>query len=315
LDVSPVYVVHDRHPDFFSSRLARRFAAERDLPCLAVQHHHAHSAAVMAEHGLEGPALSVALDGLGWGEDGGLWGGELLKLEGAHYRRLAHLHPLALPGGDRAAREPWRMAVSVLHALGRHQEIPRRFTEAAAETVVKMLDQNFNAPLTSSAGRWFDAAAGLLGVVHRTSYEGQAAMLLESLAMRHGPVAPDRDVYGVEQDGVLNLLPLLDRLAREQDSAYGAALFHATLVAALNEWVQRAATRESVRDVMLSGGCFMNGILNEGLRAALRAAGLNVYSARRLPPNDGGLSLGQAWVGCCTAIAAGAPSGNGGVSG
>lgn len=310
LDVAPVYVAHDRHPDFFSSRLARRFAAERDLPCLAVQHHHAHSAAVMAEHGLEGPALSIALDGLGWGDDGDLWGGELLRVEGADFRRLGHLRPLALPGGDRAAREPWRMAASVLHALGRRREIPRRYTEAAAETVIAMLDRKFNTPLTSSAGRWFDAAAGLLNVAHRTSYEGHAAMLLEALAMRHGPVAPDRAGYAVEQDGVLNFLPLLARLTREQDSAHGAALFHATLVAALSEWAQRAAERESLRDVILSGGCFMNGILNEGLHAALRAAGLSVHVARQLPPNDGGLSLGQAWVGSCAAMMAGKPCGN-----
>ena len=309
LDVAPISVVHDRHPDFFSSRLAQRIAAERDVPCVAVQHHHAHIAAVAAEQGLEGPVLGIALDGLGWGEDGGLWGGELLRVDGAQCRRLGHLQELALPGGDRAAREPWRMAASALYALGHGEEISRRFTFPAAATVREMLDKKLNAPLTSSAGRWFDAAAGLLGVAQRSSYEGQAAMLLESLAMRRGPVAPDQGAYAVEQDGVLNLLPLLARLTREQDSGYGAALFHATLVAALSEWVRRTAMHESLRDVILSGGCFMNGILNEGLRAALGAAGLKVHTARRLPSNDGGLSLGQAWVGICAAMAAAEPQG------
>lgn len=296
LNISPDCVVHDRHPDFFSSRLARRYAAERNLPCLSVQHHHAHIAAVMAEHGLDGPVLGVALDGLGWGDDGSLWGGELLRVEGVDCRRLGHLYSLALPGGDRAAREPWRMAASALQALGRSDEIKRRFPHPGAEIVIQMLEKRVNAPLTSSAGRCFDAAAGLLGVADRSSYEGQAAMLLETLAMRHGPVLPDRDGYGVEQDGVLNLLPLLARLAQEQDIAYGAALFHATLVAALNEWVQRGAAREGVRDVVLGGGCFMNGILSKGLCDGLQAAGLNVYIAQQVPPNDGGLSLGQAWV-------------------
>lgn len=309
LDTAPAYVVHDRHPDFFSRRLARRFAAEQDVPCLAVQHHHAHIAAVMAEQGLSGTVLGVALDGLGWGDDGGLWGGELLRVEGAHYRRLGHLRNLALPGGDRAAREPWRMAASVLYALGRRDEIVRRFSAPGAGIVTEMLDKGLNTPLTSSAGRCFDAAAGLLGVAARSRYEGEAAMRLESLAMRHGPVAPAGDGYTIGQDGVLDILPLLGRLADEQDAGYGAALFHAGLAAAVSEWVQYAAARETVRDVVLSGGCFINGILSRGVAVALRAAGLNVHMARQLPANDGGLSLGQAWVGICAASAAVAPHG------
>ena len=296
LDIVPLYVAHDRHPDFYSSRLARRFAAERDLPCIAVQHHHAHIAAVLAEQGVSEPVLGLALDGFGLGDDDGLWGGELLRVEGAHCRRLSHIYELALPGGDRAAREPWRMAASALHALGRGGEIQRRFAGPGAETVKEMLDKNVNAPVTSSAGRWFDAAAGLLGITVRNSYEGQAAMQLESLALRHGPVAPCREDYRVEPNGVLNLLPLLDRLARESDAAYGAALFHATLAAGLGEWVQRAARQESLRHVVLNGGCFMNGVLLQSLSTELRDAGMNVHVAQRLPPNDGGLSLGQAWV-------------------
>jgi hydrogenase maturation protein HypF len=297
LDVKPQCVVHDRHPDFFSSRLARRFAAERNLPCSAVQHHHAHIAAVVAERGLEGPVLGIALDGFGAGDDGGPWGGELLRVEGAHCRRLAHLPELALPGGDRAAREPWRMAASALHALGRGAEIQRRFPYRAVATVTEMLDKSVNAPFTSSAGRWFDAAAGLLGVTAINSYEGQAAMRLEALVLRHGLVPPSGEDYRIGPDGALNLLPLLDRLARERDAAYGAAVFHATLAAALSEWAVRAARRESLRDVVLNGGCFMNAVLRQGLSAGLRNAGLNVHMAQQVPPNDGGLSLGQAWVG------------------
>jgi hydrogenase maturation protein HypF len=297
LNIAPARVIHDRHPDFFSSRLARRIAAERDAPCVAVQHHHAHIAAVAAEHGVQGPVLGLALDGFGWGDDGALWGGELLRVEGAKCRRLSHLQNLALPGGDRAAREPWRMAASALHALGRSDEIARRFPLTGHEIVMQMLDKRVNTPLTSSAGRWFDAAAGVLGIATHSSYEGQAAMLLESLALHHGPVTPHRDDFHIERDGVLNLLPLIDRLAREQDAAYGAALFHASLVAALCEWLQAAARRESLRDVVLGGGCFVNGLLSAGLRDALQAAGLNVFMAAQAPPNDGGLSLGQAWVG------------------
>ncbi len=296
LDIAPQCVAHDLHPDFFSSRLARRFAAERNLPCVAVQHHHAHIAAVTAEQGLVGPVLGIALDGFGLGDDGSPWGGELLRVEGAQYRRIGQLLPLALPGGDRAAREPWRMAAAALHALGRDDEIRRRFPYPGVEIVMEMLDKKLNAPLTGSAGRWFDAVAGLLGIAEPSSYEGQAAMRLEALALRHGPVTPDKDDYRLEPDGVLNLLPLIDRLAREHDAAYGAALFHATLAAALGEWVRSAAESESLRDVVVNGGCLMNGVLRQALSAELRAAGLNVHMARCVPPNDGGLSLGQAWV-------------------
>jgi hydrogenase maturation protein HypF len=297
LPIAPTCVIHDRHPDFFSSRLARRLAGARDVPCMAVQHHHAHIAAVAAEHGVQGAVLGLALDGFGLGDDGGLWGGELLRVAGAQSWRLGHLHRLALPGGDRAAREPWRMAASALHALGRGDEIARRFPRPGAEIMMQMLDKRVNAPLTSSAGRWFDAAAGLLGIAARSSYEGEAAMVMEALALRHGPVTSRRDDYRVEQDGVLNLLPLIDRLSRAQDAAYGATLFHAGLVAALSDWLQGAARRESLDTVVLGGGCFMNGVLSAGLRDALQAAGLNVLVAAQLPPNDGGLSLGQAWVG------------------
>ncbi|MEJ2651796.1 MAG: carbamoyltransferase HypF [Gammaproteobacteria bacterium] len=298
LAIEPQCVVHDRHPDFFSSRLARRFAAEHGLPCVAVQHHHAHIAAVTAERGVTGPVLGVALDGFGFGDDGGLWGGELLRVEGARFRRLGHLQDLALPGGDRAAREPWRMAASALYALGRGELIDRRFPYPAAGAVREMLARGVNAPLTSSAGRWFDAAAGLLGVAAHSSYEGQAAMQLEALALRHGPVSPCRDGYRLTPHGGIDLLPLLARLADEHHAGYGAALFHATLAAALGEWVIGAAQRESLRDVALNGGCFINSLLRRGLAAELRAAGLTVHQARQVPPNDGGLSLGQAWLGC-----------------
>jgi hydrogenase maturation protein HypF len=296
LDIAPQYVAHDRHPDFYSSRLARRFAAEHDLPCIAVQHHHAHIAAVLAEQEVSEPVLGLALDGFGLGNDDGLWGGELLRVDGAHCRRLAHMYQLAMPGGDRAAREPWRMAASALHALGRGGEIQRRFACPGVEMVKEMLDKHVNAPITSSAGRWFDAAAGLLGVTARNSYEGRAAMQLEALALRHGPVVANREDYRIEPNGALNILPLLDRLASEADAAYGAALLHATLAAGLGEWLQSAAQRESLRTVVLNGGCFMNGVLLQGLSEELRVAGINVHVAQRLPPNDGGLSLGQAWV-------------------
>jgi hydrogenase maturation protein HypF len=159
-----------------------------------------------------------------------------------------------------------------------------------------MLARGLNCPTTSSAGRWFDAAAGLLGVKDVASFEGQAAMLLEDLAQRHGATAPLPDSFAVRPDGTLDLLPLLARLAEPIDAAEGAALFHATLAEALAQWALAAARREGVGTVALGGGCFMNTILSTALPARLRDAGMRVLEARQAPPNDGGLALGQAWV-------------------
>ncbi|MEW5792439.1 MAG: carbamoyltransferase HypF [Pseudomonadota bacterium] len=296
LEVEPACVAHDLHPDFFSSRFAARFARERGVPLIGVQHHHAHIAAVLAEHGTAGPVLGLALDGVGLGVDGGLWGGELLYVSGAACRRLGHLQPLALPGGDRAAREPWRMAASALYALGRESEIAGRFRQPAAGMLGQLLRRGVNAPLSSSAGRLFDAAAGLLGVRELMDFEGHAAMLLESLADTHGGVEPMADGYTLATDGTLGFLPLLDRLADLDDADYGAALFHATLAEGLADWVLRAAAAQGIGHVAFGGGCFLNRLLSTTLRRALQASGLTVLEARAVPPNDGGLSLGQAWV-------------------
>jgi len=301
LGVVPQAYAHDLHPDFFSSRLAARLAAEQGVPCLAVQHHHAHVAALLAEHGVEEAVLGLALDGTGHGQDGTAWGGELLRVEGASCVRLGHMRHLALPGADRAATQPWRMAAAALHALGRGAEIGQRFAHRPdAVGVASMLRSNLNCPPASSMGRWFDAAAGLLGVSECSTYDGQAAMLLESLAQAYGPVsaydAGYQAGYHVQADGILDLLPLLERLAEERDAARGAAVFHATIVLALAEWVRSAVHATGLRTVALGGGCFMNGILCAGLRRELTASGLRVLEAHRLPPNDGGLSLGQAWV-------------------
>ena len=271
------------------------FARQRGLPVFAVQHHHAHIAAVMAEHGLGGEALGLALDGVGLGTDGTAWGGELLRVGGARLERLGHLQELALPGGDSAAREPWRMAASALHALGRGEEIERRFALAAAGPVRQMLERNFNSPTTSSCGRLFDAAAGLLGVREISAFEGQAAMLLEGLAQAHGPVAPMSAGY-VMQDGVLSFLPLLERLADTDDAGFGAALFHSTLAQGLAEWLMAARKKTELNDVVLGGGCFLNTVLRVELSRLLNSSPLTLYHAHDVPPNDGGLSLGQAWV-------------------
>jgi hydrogenase maturation protein HypF len=297
LDVQPEIVARDLHPDFHSSRLAADFAAERGLPIYAVQHHHAHIGAVLAEYAVDAPVIGLALDGVGLGDDGAAWGGELLRIDGARCTRLGHLRPLPLPGGDRAAREPWRMAAAALHALGRGGDISPRFADRpGADTIAAMLERGLNCPPTSSMGRVFDAAAGLLDVRAVAAYEGQAAMQLEGLAERFGEAYELTGGWTLDNQGILDLMPLLSALSSADDAAPAAALFHATLIAALTDWTVRVAEREDIQTVAFGGGCFLNHILAHGLRSRLNAAGIAVLEAHQLPPNDGGLSLGQAWV-------------------
>jgi hydrogenase maturation protein HypF len=305
LDVRPELIAHDLHPDFASTRLALALADEFGVPALAVGHHQAHLAAICAEHGANPPLTGLAIDGIGLGPEGGLWGGELLRLDGVSAQRLGHLKTLCLPGGDRAAREPWRMAVSFLHGAGLAERIPdwlaRCHPGCDAGPLLTMLDRQLRCPPTSSLGRWFDAAAALLGLHGEVRYEGQAAMALEGLAAGHGPVDALADGFLIS-DGVLDLTPLLTALLDCPDPAYGAALFHATLAAGLAQWVIventpfAAVDREKSGKIALAGGCAMNAVLLDALRPLLAAAGLTLLEARQAPPNDGGLALGQAWV-------------------
>ncbi len=295
LDIEPALLASDLHPDFESTRLAAAMSGERGIGHLRVQHHHAHVAAVMAEHRLTSAVLGLALDGVGLGDDGEAWGGELLRVDRHGFTRLGHLARIALPGGDRAAREPWRMAAAALHALGRGQDIERRFSGPAASAVRQMLERDVRCPRTSSAGRWFDAAAGLLRIKDHARFEGQAAMLLEGLAAAHGPVDPWPAGHQVD-DNNLNLLPLVGRLADTSDAGFGAALFHSTLADGLAAWVRNQAEATGLRDVVLSGGCMMNRLLATDLERRLKGFGLAVYEACELPPNDGGIAAGQAWV-------------------
>ena len=299
LDVKPVRIAHDLHPDFHSTQFALALAQQLEVPTLAVQHHHAHVAAVAAEHGHRGPLLGLAMDGVGLGTDGEAWGGELLLLEGAGFERVGHLAPLLMPGGDRAAREPWRMAASALWQMGQGAQIAARFCEVPlAEQMAGVLERRIRCPQTTSLGRVFDAAAGLLGVRAIASYEGQAAMQLEALAARYGK-APAWDDVSEQADGaILDLLPLLQRLATwSGDVAEAAARFHATLADLLAAWAARYARDRDVDTVALAGGCFLNGILSRRVNEQLIVEGLRVLTPRQMPPNDGAISLGQAWVG------------------
>jgi|APTNR8051073442_1049403.scaffolds.fasta_scaffold04592_7 hydrogenase maturation protein HypF len=289
---APAAIAHDLHPDFHSTRFAQDRAATSGCPAVAVQHHHAHVASVMAEHGVETPTLGLALDGFGLGPGGESWGGELLLVDRDGYRRLGHLTPLKQPGGDKAAREPWRMAAAALSAMGRGDEIATHFQVFdGAPIIARMLEADINAPATTSCGRLFDAACGLLGVVPVASFEGEAPMALERLA-----TAPrcESGAWHIA-DGVLDCRALLQRLIG-RSAADGANLFHGSLSQALVEWAAGAADATGVRRVALAGGCFLNRVLRTRVADGLTARGIDVLEPLRLRPGDQAISLGQAWV-------------------
>lgn len=294
LEAEPVAVAHDLHPDFLTTHFALNVARARGIPAVAVQHHHAHVAAVLAEHRREGPHLGLALDGVGLGTDGGAWGGELLRVDGARFERVGHLAPLPLPGGDAAAREPWRMALAALWRLGDRNEIERRWGRRGA-LVAEWLDRSPRRVESTSCGRWFDAACGLLGVRDRSGYEGEAPMVLESLVRAPRVVRGGWSLAG----GVVDLLPLMAALG-EMTPRQGADAFHGTLAAALVDLV--LSEIRSDRAIAIGGGCAMNAVLVDTLVEGLAAHGIEVLLPREAPAGDGGIALGQAWV-CAHAVA------------
>jgi hydrogenase maturation protein HypF len=298
--VRPEVVAHDLHPDYRSTA----FAVGLDLPLVGVQHHHAHVAACLAEHGRRGPVLGIAFDGVGYGCDGGLWGGEFLVADLAEAERVGHLVTVPQPGGDAAAREPWRMAVAwVRHALGDDRAVregARLDPRAAALLQVAAAPAT---PWTSSVGRLFDAVAALVGVGARATYEGQVAIALEALATGADlATVPTLGCEVVTGHGplVLDTGPLVAGLLEARDGGVDrpalAAGFHRGLAAGTVEIAVRLAGAHGRSAVALSGGVFQNRLLTRLVTTGLRAAGLEVLVHRRVPPNDGGLSLGQVAV-------------------
>ena len=286
LDVKPEAAACDLHPDYLSTR----YAEASGLPVLRFQHHAAHVAAIGAEYGEKGPLLGGALDGHGLGDDGEAWGGELLRLDGrGDFARLGHLAALPLIGGDRAARDCWRMGLAAFATLGRLEEAGLFFAATPEAQRLAQTDFAKKAPMTTSLGRLFDAVSALLGFPQRQDFEGQAAMRLEALALE------PRSMPGgfILRDGVVDFSGLLAHLIDARPSVEeGAALLHGTLIAGIGEWI--AAAARPGEKIALSGGCMMNRVLAEGLAETLRAKGFRPLLARKIPPNDGGLSLGQA---------------------
>lgn len=313
-EVDPELVVHDRHPDYASTVWARDADVAPDAPRIAVDHHHAHLAACLADNSVDRPALGVTWDGTGLGPDRTIWGGEFLLGDAGGYRRVAHLRRFRLPGGDAAVKEPRRMAVALVHAVagdeGAHRLLEpegsgpeTRFGWSASQrrVLLQLLETGFRSPWTSSAGRLFDGVAALLGLKTTAGFEGEAAMALEYAVDRSERGAYELPVEReVEGDGdapvVVDWAPAVEALLAEKERGVPvgvlAARFHNGLVNAIVKVAEQAGTQH----VALSGGCFQNAILTERTARALAERRLRPLLHRRVPANDGGLALGQVAV-------------------
>jgi hydrogenase maturation protein HypF len=296
--VAPEIVAHDLHPDYLSTRFA---LALDGVETVAVQHHHAHLAACLAEHGETGPAVGAIFDGAGLGTDATVWGGELLAGDLTGFERAGHLWPVRLPGGDSAARQPWRMACAWLaEALGEQPPLPAalagRVDEQTWRAVAEMVRTGLASPVTTSTGRLFDAVAALCGLRTQVTYEGQAAIELEATCDPGEQGAYELPVDG----GVLDARPLVLAAARDVERGVAAgvvaARFHHGLADGTAAACASAASELGIETVVLSGGVFQNRRLLERTAVALRTAGLRVLVPERLPANDGGIAFGQAAV-------------------
>jgi hydrogenase maturation protein HypF len=304
-EARPALVAHDLHPGYPSTLWAEEWAVTHGIPSLGVQHHHAHLVSCLAENGASGSALGVTWDGTGYGTDGTVWGGEFLRGDAAGFTRFAHVRPFRLPGGEAAVREPRRAALAVLFevlggdALSREDLAPvRSFSPHERRLLAQMLETGLNAPLTTSAGRLFDAVAALLGLSQQTRYEGQAAMALEAAAdPREDAVWPLPLVPREGAPALLDWEPLLhallEDLGRGVNAGRLAARFHNSLV----DGIARTAEAAGETRVALTGGCFQNRFLLERASERLSALGFTVLLHREVPPNDGGISLGQVLAG------------------
>lgn len=294
----PLALAHDLHPDYYTTQVAQRLSQVATHPptLIAVQHHHAHFAACLAEHQHNDPALGIIWDGTGYGLDGTIWGGEFLLGNCAHSERFAYLRPFALPGGEAAIREPWRVALALLDELEgdnlwqRDDLVPVRRLNAAQRPLLQtMLKRGLNSPRTSSAGRLFDGIAALLGLCQVASYEGEAALLLEYYADPHTTASYPFSLDGPQLDWRPCLAALLEEQRRGVPISLISARFHNSMVAAMVSIAQQS----DVATIALSGGCFQNRRLSEHASQSLRTRGKRVLMHRLVPTNDGGICLGQ----------------------
>jgi hydrogenase maturation protein HypF len=303
LRIEPEMIVTDLHPEYFSTKLGHNLAQTltsegKRITIERVQHHHAHIASCMAEHQLDEQVIGVAFDGTGYGSDGHIWGSEFMLADLETFQRTNHFEYLPMPGGDKAAEEPWRMAISALvMAFGKDLNktilsILSDVKPQQSEWIIKMIRNRVNTPMTCGAGRYFDAVAALLGIITQAGYEGEGPMKLEALT-REGI----DETYEIELGPVISFIPAFRAITQEILNGYDPGLiatkFHNTVVLAIVESAMDLHKRYSVDKVVLSGGVFQNKYLVERVVSKLQRNQLRVYIHAAVPPNDGGVALGQ----------------------
>ncbi len=296
-DTRPELIVHDLHPRYLSTQ----WAQEQDAPLLAVQHHHAHLAAVLAEHRLDEPVIGIIMDGTGYGSDGTIWGGEILVGDCAGFDRFAAFEPMPLPGGDAAIKAPWRTAVAYLQTTFGHLPDLPFLRDVEHQPISEMVAKDINCFPTSSCGRLFDAVAAMSGGRTTIRYEGQAAIEMMQSA---GGIEGDPFEFALEStDGIflMAVKPLIKSVAKAVQNGAGlpeiGRRFHRTLIELFTEVAGAAARRTGISKVVLSGGVFQNQLLFENLIPRLEQSGLQVFTHEQVPTNDGGIALGQALIG------------------
>ncbi len=282
----------DLHPDIYTTHFAQKF----NLPIYQIQHHQAHLGAVIAEHNLQGQAIGLVLDGFGLGEDGLARGGELYNcdIDNLEFNRIGELDPIEYIGGDKVAKEPWRMALAVCHKYD--LDIPNHLKEfPQAESLIKLLQNDSLAKgKTTSIGRLFDAVSSLLNICHINSYEAQGAIELESLTNQ---IIIEENLFEISDENRLVLEKLFKKIIKANDKYIASNLWHGTLAYALVEWASKSAQQKNIKTIILSGGCFQNKLLLTEVYTQLKKLYFNVYISEKVPLNDGGISLGQAWLG------------------
>jgi len=308
LEIEPGVVAYDLHPGYLSTQWALE---QRGVQLVGIQHHHAHIASCLAENGVEERVIGIALDGTGYGTDGRVWGGEVLIADLKGFQRAGHFQYLPMPGGEKAVKEPWRMGVSYLYWVYGEEfrnlniEFVRRIDRGRLDVILRMLRRGVNSPLTSSCGRLFDGIASLLGLRDRVSFEGQAAMELEMQLWGKAESALTEESYPFElrEEKEVILIPyrpiirkVVEDLSRGAGRRVISLRFHNTLIELFLEVCRRIRERTGIEKVALSGGCFQNLYLLTRLWERLEGEGFEVYTHSQVPPNDGGISLGQVAV-------------------
>jgi len=311
---APQVVAYDLHPDYISTKYAREISEKRKhghKSFIGVQHHHAHVAACMAENRLRGKAIGVAFDGTGYGSDGNIWGGEFLIADYSGFERSAHLAYVPMPGGDKAVLEPMRMALSYLYktygsGIKRVKaDVLRRIGKPRYSVFIEMMDRDFNSPLTSSAGRLFDAVSALLGIRDCISFKGEAAIELENTAAEYCDEIYDFKIRSSGKGLILEFWPMIDKIVADLKNRKPVSTisrkFHNTVAEAVKDLACRLRRKRRLSNVVLSGGVFQNRILLSETKRRLKDAGFSVYTHSKTSSSDSSLSLGQAVIAARTA--------------